>query len=495
VNRYNDVVLPATVYAFGPYQFDASAARLTRDGEAVHLSQHQLDVLACLVAHAGSVVSKDTLVMSAWRGVAVTDNSLEQAISVLRRALGHEASGEPYIRTVARSGYRFVASVVKVMRRESDADIQELLAPYRTWIEGRTALESLAIDQVDSAERAFESVLKTTPDYAAAHVGLANACAFRFEATRADSRPQIDALVPALHHAREACRLESHWAETWATLGFVMYLAGDPAALAASRRAAAVEADNWRHHLRLAFVSWGEERLRAAARTLHLMPGLGLAHWLAATVHVARQTFELAERELEMGAEAQDQQPAQPARFGAIGSHWLLGLVRWRQGDDRMARQEFERELSFESEKHLYSRECCANARYAIGALEIVGGRRAEALRAFEECLRGVPGHERAEAARSFLTEGAQRFNGDSTIETSSSSALGAATVETAIVTAVRASLRGDHNAASNTVLQALATAPAGNAGWLIPVEPLLQVSIRGDAWAGVLRLLRTRAA
>ena len=29
-------------------------------------------------------------------------------------------------------------------------------------------------------------------------------------------------------------------------------------------RAVALEAENWRHHLRLAYVAWGEERLRAA---------------------------------------------------------------------------------------------------------------------------------------------------------------------------------------------------------------------------------------
>ncbi len=42
---------------------------------------------------------------------------------------------------------------------------------------------------------------------------------------------------------------------------------------------------------------------------------------------------------------------------------------------------------------------------------------------------------------------------------------------------------------------QALAAAPAGNAGWLIPIEPLLGVHLHPDAWAPVLARLRTRAA
>ena len=37
--------------------------------------------------------------------------------------------------------------------------------------------------------------------------------------------------------------------------------------------------------------------------------------------------------------------------------------------------------------------------------------------------------------------------------------------------------------------------APAGNAGWLVPVEPLLNVSANPDEWSSVLARLRARAA
>ena len=42
------------------------------------------------LAQAGAVVSKDALVTAAWNEVAVTDNSLEQAVSALRRLLGRD---------------------------------------------------------------------------------------------------------------------------------------------------------------------------------------------------------------------------------------------------------------------------------------------------------------------------------------------------------------------------------------------------------------------
>jgi hypothetical protein len=46
-----------------------------------------------------------------------------------------------------------------------------------------------------------------------------------------------------------------------------------------------------------------------------------------------------------------------------------------------------------------------------------------------------------------------------------------------------------------DAVDHALAASPAGDAGWLIPLEPLLGVHRCLDAWAPVLARLRTRAA
>jgi tetratricopeptide (TPR) repeat protein len=224
-------------------------------------------------------VSKDALIAAAWRDVAVGDNSLEQAISGLRRLLGLKPDGKPYIETLARRGYRFTASVTKAAAREDDTSLDALLAPHRAFIQGRADLESLGYHAVVHAREVFEQVIHQADDYAPAHVGLANAIALGFEAMRADRRPDPAALQQALHHAREACRLDASSAEAWATLGLVLLQAGESNdAIAAARRAVSLEPDNWRHHLRHAYVSWGEERLVATHRTLALLPGHGLAH-------------------------------------------------------------------------------------------------------------------------------------------------------------------------------------------------------------------------
>jgi DNA-binding winged helix-turn-helix (wHTH) protein len=487
----------AAMYSFGPYRLEPGARRLLRDGETVALGDHQFDVLVQLVSHAGSVISKDALIEAAWPDVAVTDNSLEQAISALRRTLGSPPGGDAYIQTIARRGYRFTAEVSRVARRESDEVLDALLAPYRAWLEGRAALETLAADQVAPAQQAFERVLDASPDYAFAHIGLANACAFRFESTRADERPDTDSLARAVQHAGEACRLDAGSAEAWATLGFVLHRAGRAEqALAASRRAVSLEPGNWRHQLRLGFVSWGEERLRAAARTLQLLPGIALPHWLAATVFVARQAFDSAERELDAGAAAQNEQGMGMERFGAVGLHWLLGLVRLQRGAQHRARDAFERELSFEHSGHLYVRECCANTWYAIGALSLREGNDAEAARAVHESLRRVPGHLPSlalQAARSNRDDSAaDRASLDARLAAASG---GVARVEAAVAAALREALEGRHREAASLVEEALATAPQGSAGWVVPVEPLLQVFSHQDVWARVLAALRSRAA
>ena len=106
-----------SAYTFDNIVVDAVARRVTRGGEVVAIPDRHVGVLLHLVTHAGSLVSKDQLIESAWGGLAVTDNSLEQAISGLRRVLGAAPGGGPYIQTVPRQGYRFTSHIETVSRR------------------------------------------------------------------------------------------------------------------------------------------------------------------------------------------------------------------------------------------------------------------------------------------------------------------------------------------------------------------------------------------
>ena len=469
----------ADIYRFGPFQLDSGRRRLLRGADPVPLPDRHLEILLQLAANAGRIISKDDLIAAAWHDVAVADNSIEQAISSLRKMLGTQADGAPYIETLTRRGYRFSTTVERGKPRESDASLDALLAPYRSFVEGRAALETLDRDAVTRACAAFAQALDAEPDYAAAHVGMANACALSFESTRAHAAPDVEALRRAVHHAREGCRLDPSSGEAWSTLAFVLHRSSTTAeAIAAARKAVMIDAGNWHHHLRLAFVGWGEERLRAAHRVMTLCPGLALAHWFAATVFVARQAFDAAVEELRAGCASQDAQRTDTGRFKAVGLHLLHGLVLAARGDEDGALEQFMRELDFEGDGQLYARECAANTWYAIGAIHLRAGRRQDAEAASREALSRVPGHPLAGALC-----GATRQ-----LPTTTS-------VDAAMAAAAAFVLDGKHDDAARLCGAALAQAEPGQAGWILPVDPLLNPLRHADAWARTLAILRDRAA
>ena len=102
---------PSPLVRFGPFTLDPAARRLWRGTERLSLPSRAIDVLAYLVAHGGRVVEKDEIIAAVWHDVAVTDDSLIHAVSVIRRALGDDRGHASFVETVPRRGYRFVAPV------------------------------------------------------------------------------------------------------------------------------------------------------------------------------------------------------------------------------------------------------------------------------------------------------------------------------------------------------------------------------------------------
>ena len=99
------------VYRFGPFHLDVRERRLSRGCEVIPLRLKVFDTLRVLVENAGRLVTKQELLDTVWPETSVEENNLNHNVSVLRKALGDRATGEHYIETVPRVGYRFVASV------------------------------------------------------------------------------------------------------------------------------------------------------------------------------------------------------------------------------------------------------------------------------------------------------------------------------------------------------------------------------------------------
>lgn len=84
--------------------------RCERDGVSVQLAPRAMDVLVCLIDHAGEVLSHEQLICKAWHGRAVGDEQLYKRISEIRQALGDSSGKHPIIETIPKRGYRLVPS-------------------------------------------------------------------------------------------------------------------------------------------------------------------------------------------------------------------------------------------------------------------------------------------------------------------------------------------------------------------------------------------------
>ena len=98
------------IHTFGPFRYDAAQRLLFRDGEMVPLVPKAIDTLHVLLERRGRVVEKAELMKLVWPDTVVEDVGLARNISILRKALGDEGAESPYVETIPRRGYRFVAA-------------------------------------------------------------------------------------------------------------------------------------------------------------------------------------------------------------------------------------------------------------------------------------------------------------------------------------------------------------------------------------------------
>jgi DNA-binding winged helix-turn-helix (wHTH) protein len=499
--RIPAVAGPTSVYRFGPFEFDPAGSRLARDGGAVDLPPRLLDLLALLVARPGDLLTKNDLIAQVWPGVFVTDNSLTRAVSELRRCLGDVADEPQYIQTVARRGYRFVADVRQATRHAPDRNAgPETPDRHRVEADARLQLEAFSAEGLPEAIAAFERQRAAHPDDIRVRVGLAHAYFFQHEASRIGPTRNPAFLENARIEALEATRLDPALGDGWAALGIVLAAAGEQTeARGALRRAISLEPDNWRHHFRHAYVSWGEDRLRSARRTLALQPAQPFAYFLSAAVFIARGAFDAASEALRGGVEAQDLQHGRPALFPGVGLHWMLGLVLAARGRRDEALAECVRELEFATAQTVYTSEFMTNASVLRGCV-LLADSPSDAIAAFDDALRRIPAQGRAHLGLGLAYRALERDD-EAAVEferadaaISRLDAMGRRS-EAALVYACRLVIDRRDDEAAVALEQALSAAPAGPFGWSIPVEPFLARAVNSPVFARVRAILAERAS
>jgi DNA-binding winged helix-turn-helix (wHTH) protein len=119
------------VLRFAVFEVDLSAGELRKNGVKIRLQEQPFQILAFLLGRPGELVTRQDLRDKLWSNDTFVDfdHSLNTAINKLREALGDSASSPRFVETVARRGYRFLASVEQV---QPASEFQAVVKPATT---------------------------------------------------------------------------------------------------------------------------------------------------------------------------------------------------------------------------------------------------------------------------------------------------------------------------------------------------------------------------
>src|SRR5271169_3639836 len=101
------------VFRFGPFVLSVAAGELQKAGTVLKLHPQPFRVLVLLVERAGALVTREEIQHALWGGHTWVDfdAGINFCIRQIRAVLADDAEKPRYIETVARKGYRLVATV------------------------------------------------------------------------------------------------------------------------------------------------------------------------------------------------------------------------------------------------------------------------------------------------------------------------------------------------------------------------------------------------
>src|SRR5438874_10205186 len=107
---------PQILFRFGVYEADANTGELRKSGVRLRLQEQPFQVLLMLLERPGELVTREEIRQRLWPADTFVDfdHSLNTVINKLRETLGDSASNPRFVETLARRGYRFLASVERI---------------------------------------------------------------------------------------------------------------------------------------------------------------------------------------------------------------------------------------------------------------------------------------------------------------------------------------------------------------------------------------------
>ncbi len=352
-----------SVYEFGHFHLDAGEQVLFCAGTPVPLTQKAFAVLRVLVKNGGHLVTKDELMRQVWPEACVEEGNLSQAISALRKAFGesHQShQSHEYIETVARRGYRFIATVkmhdepdglsiegIEVTDRTPERNSEsgkvgersthgvsasewvakrygENEQAHHLYLRGRYYWSKYTLDGLKEGIQQFSQAIKIDPDYALPYTGLAD-CYYRLSNIHL---PPRKAMRKAKTAVMKALKRDETLAEAHALLGLIrMFYDRDwPTAKTEFKRAIKLGPRSALAHKRygwiLGMLGQFDESIKEMNHALDLEPRSPDLHaGLGIILHLARRyDAAIAQAQLALDIE--------PEFFPA---HVLLGIAHVQQ--------------------------------------------------------------------------------------------------------------------------------------------------------------------
>ncbi|MCO7226056.1 winged helix-turn-helix domain-containing protein [Pleionea sp. CnH1-48] len=120
---------PDKPFKVGNWRVDPTLNHIEQGGEPVVLVPKVMAALQQLALHSGELVKQDDLMAALWGEQIVSDSSMYQVISQLRKALGDSETPRQYIERVSGKGYRLVAPVEQITKQITQQGTESSDAP------------------------------------------------------------------------------------------------------------------------------------------------------------------------------------------------------------------------------------------------------------------------------------------------------------------------------------------------------------------------------
>jgi TolB-like protein/tetratricopeptide (TPR) repeat protein len=99
------------IHKFASFDLDTERRELRRSGMLVSVEPQVFALLQFLIENRDRVVSKEEIVARIWNGRIISDAAISSRIKSARAAIGDDGRAQGFIRTLHKSGFRFVADM------------------------------------------------------------------------------------------------------------------------------------------------------------------------------------------------------------------------------------------------------------------------------------------------------------------------------------------------------------------------------------------------